>query len=526
MEQPTIKPSVSKTEPEITDAFIGSAILPSRIIKLFLGAMVKVDIPEPWVGFFMKDTTIARLRKIFNKKVERHSSSGNSGNNNSPDDKEPKPHPRGNNNGRNGVKDYPLAPVIEHKHDGLVAGDRCPECDIGKLYEYAPGVYIRITGSTPLSAVIHQTEKLRCNACLKIFEANFEGKNAPKYDEKAKAITALFKYRAAFPFHRLEKIQKQLLTPMPASTQWDLMEDLVNDIWPIWGELLKTAPQGNLFNQDDTVGKIISLMLDNKKNPNKKRKGIYTSCIMSELADKKKITLFFTGHKYSGENLTELLAKHDHVIPPTVMSDALRSNKITIKEIIEALCLSHGRRKFFDLGNYAQKEADSVLELIKTVYTTDREAKEKNLSPEERLLLHQEKSAPAMAKLKEWCEKVFEEKKVEPNSMLGNAIKYMLKHWDGLTCFLRVPGAPLDNNILERELRQAVLNRKNWYFYKTLMGALVGDVILSVIKTCEQNNVAPFHYLVWVQQNKEEVAKNPELFLPWNYSQEKTMPLF
>jgi len=38
--------------------------------------------------------------------------------------------------------------------------------------------------------------------------------------------------------------------------------------------------------------------------------------------------------------------------------------------------------------------------------------------------------------------------------------------------------------------------------------------------------VAPFHYLVWVQQNKEEVAKNPELFLPWNYSQEKTMPLF
>ena len=112
-----------------------------------------------------------------------------------------------------------------------------------------------------------------------------------------------------------------------------------------------------------------------------------------------------------------------------------------------------------------------------------------------------------MAKLKEWCEKVFEEKKVEPNSMLGNAIKYMLKHWDGLTCFLRVPGAPLDNNILERELRQAVLNRKNCYFYKTLMGALVGDVILSVIKTCEQNNVAPFHYLVWVQQNKVRLSQ-------------------
>ena len=52
-----------------------------------------------------------------------------------------------------------------------------------------------------------------------------------------------------------------------------------------------------------------------------------------------------------------------------------------------------------------------------------------------------------MDELKEWFDAQFEEKKVEPNSGLGQAIKYMQNHWDALTLFLHVPGAPLDNNI-------------------------------------------------------------------------------
>ena len=65
-----------------------------------------------------------------------------------------------------------------------------------------------------------------------------------------------------------------------------------------------------------------------------------------------------------------------------------------------------------------------------------------------------------MDDLKEWFDAQFEEKKVEPNSGLGQAIKYMQNHWDALTLFLHVPGAPLDNNICERALKKAILNRK------------------------------------------------------------------
>ena len=79
----------------------------------------------------------------------------------------------------------------------------------------------------------------------------------------------------------------------------------------------------------------------------------------------------------------------------------------------------------------------------------------------------------------------FAEKKTEPNSGLGKAITYLLRHWKGLTAFLRHAGAPLDNNICEQALKRAVLHRKNALFHKTLNGAQVGDLFMSLIHTCQ-----------------------------------------
>jgi hypothetical protein len=70
------------------------------------------------------------------------------------------------------------------------------------------------------------------------------------------------------------------------------------------------------------------------------------------------------------------------------------------------------------------------------------------MSPDERLAFHQEKSGPVMENLEKWLQQQFDEKKVEPNSSLGDAIDFMQRHWDKLTLFLHVPGAPLDNNIV------------------------------------------------------------------------------
>jgi hypothetical protein len=122
-----------------------------------------------------------------------------------------------------------------------------------------------------------------------------------------------------------------------------------------------------------------------------------------------------------------------------------------------------------------------------------------------------------MDKLKVWLQRQFDEKLVEPNSALGEAINYLLKRWQSLTLFLRKAGAPLDNNVCERALKKAILHRKNSMFYRTRKGALVGDIFMSLIYTCELNGVNAFDYLNQLQVNAADVAEHADRWMPWNY---------
>ena len=158
-----------------------------------------------------------------------------------------------------------------------------------------------------------------------------------------------------------------------------------------------------------------------------------------------------------------------------------------------------------------------VIETLAEVYQNDEIARHQKMSPCERLCFHQEKSKPLMDKLEKWFAEQFAQKKIEPNSNLGQVIKYMRNHWQRLAGFLRLEGAPLDNNCLERALKVAILNRKNAYFYKTKNGTHVGDVLMSLIETCRGSKANPFDYLIRIQENAINVIKNPGKWLPWNY---------
>jgi transposase len=133
------------------------------------------------------------------------------------------------------------------------------------------------------------------------------------------------------------------------------------------------------------------------------------------------------------------------------------------------------------------------------------------------LRFHQEASGPTMEALHDWLTRQREEKRTEPNSALGGAIGYMLRHWDQLTLFLRQAGAPLDNNLCERALKKAILHRKNALFYKTRNGARVGDLFMSLIYTCQLNQANPLDYLTELQRHTDEVEACPERWMPWNY---------
>lgn len=104
-----------------------------------------------------------------------------------------------------------------------------------------------------------------------------------------------------------------------------------------------------------------------------------------------------------------------------------------------------------------------------------------------------------------------------PNSRLGKAMRYLLTHWVALTLFLRHPGAPLDNNVCERALKKAVLHRKNALYFRTMNGAQVGDLFMSLIHTCELNGVNAFVYLTELQRHPAELRADPGSWMPWNY---------
>ena len=140
------------------------------------------------------------------------------------------------------------------------------------------------------------------------------------------------------------------------------------------------------------------------------------------------------------------------------------------------------------------------------------------MTPDERLQWHVPKSQPLMDELKKWLKARLDNKEVEPNSSLGGAINYMLKRWDALTRFLQIAGAPLDSNIVERALKRAIVHRKN-SLYKTENGARVGDMLMSLIHTCELAGVNPFDYLVTILRHAEHAEEHPVRWMPWNYAE-------
>ncbi len=493
-------------------------------------------------------TTIDRLRKLLfgsttekTKQVVDPPPEESAGAEEDGSPKPPEPKPKRKGHGRNGADAYTGAEKVPVPHESLKPGDSCPDCTQGTVYEQAvPGVLVRIVGQAPVQAKVYELQKLRCNLCGKIFTAKApEGVGTKKYDETTGSVVAVLKYGSGLPFNRLEGLQGNLGIPLPASTQWDIVSDTAELIEPAYEELIRQAAQGEVLYNDDTTMKILELMgkraqakalaeadaaaeasaedSSKRAKDQPKRKGVYTSGVVSTSGGRT-IVLFFTGRRHAGENLSEVLQhRASELSPPIQMCDALSRNVPKELKTILSNCLTHGRRQFVDVVANFPAQCRYVLETLGKVYKNDAVARDRDLSPDERLRFHQAESRPVMDGLKDWMAKQLDDRLVEPNSGLGEAITYMLKHWEKLTLFLRKAGAPLDNNITERALKRAILHRKNAMFYKTENGARVGDLFMSLIHTCQLCDANPFDYLTELQKHAPELASDPAAWMPWNH---------
>src|SRR5499427_701284 len=442
-------------------------------------------------------------------------------NQNKPAEKEPAK-PAKSGHGRNGAARFTGAKRVIVAHATLQSGDTCPECQKGKVYrQKKPKTLIRITGRPPLEATAYELEQLRCNGCGQVFTAEAPAEaGEEKYDERAAAMIALLRYGSGVPFQRLERLEANLGIPLPAATQWEVVQQKAESLRPALEELIRQAAQGEVAHNDDTGMRILKLAREPGPEGKAERTGVFTSGIVSRVGARF-IALFFSGWRHAGENLAEVLKRRSPGLPPLIqMCDALSRNAPKLLKSVKLLlayCLAHGRRQFVEIAANFPEQCRYVLETLGGVWYHDELAREQKLSSEERLRFHQEHSGPLMKTLKDWMEAQLAERKVEPNSGLGKAIQYMLRHWMPLTLFLREAGAPVDNNLVERALKKAILHRKNSLFYKTENGAEVGDLYMSLIHTCELNGANPFHYLTELLRHAEALKQNPSDWMPWNY---------
>lgn len=424
--------------------------------------------------------------------------------------------------------DLPPPKVCHHKLEGLEKGQTCPDCEQGKVYKTEPASFIRITGQAPLSVEKHIMEQLRCNLCGNLFTASLpedvskDGVRQQKYGYSARSIMAISKFYMGNPYYRQENLQSFLNVPVTASTIYDQCALLADDALPVFDYLKHYAANANHFNIDDTTNRILTETSVEKPNRNSKgtrqRTGIYTSCLLASHDDKTEVALFKTNIGHSGEWIDEIFSmRHPEKALPLVMSDALPSNKPKALPSEISLCNAHSRRKFVDVINNYPDEVNYVISSYGQIWDNNTQTETEGMNKTARLAYHQAHSLPVMKALKQWCKDKLNEKSVEENSGLGKAINYFLTHYHGLTAFCRIEGASLDNNAAERVVKLIVRGRKNALFYKTLSGAQVGDVITSLIATCELNGVNSFEYLTAIQRNRLEAGRQPEKWLPWTY---------
>ena len=286
--------------------------------------------------------------------------------------------------------------------------------------------------------------------------------------------------------------------------------------------MCEIASNNPLLYYDDTYLKIIDEIISNRKNPDKERKGMFTTGILAK-SEYYKIILYFNGTNHAGENMHALLKKRTVKDKVILMSDALSSNNPNFDNCIRCYCLSHGHRKFEELLGFYEVPCQKAMKLIGRVYKIDKQTI--NMSAATRLKHHQKHSQPIMDELYAYLNRLIDEKLVEHNDKLGEVIKYMLKHQHEMTQFLRVEGAPLDNNSIEQGLKTPIRGRNNWMFYKTKNGASVGGVLTSIIYTCILSGINPIDYLTMLQENREQIIKEPSAYLPWTYQDTLSVPI-
>ena len=435
-----------------------------------------------------------------------------------------------NHPGRRTSEDLKVSEIMVHFRSDLKEGGPCPNQTCrGRVYIFLQGGKVRevitFNFSAPFYPIVHRMLDLRCNSCFKVFKASFpdelvkDGAPKERYLYPAQAALVLLHFGMGMPMYRLDQFQSLVGERFPESTQFDILEKVANVFRGFTVAAMKAAANGFLFQGDDVGNRVLELVPELKERRSDGqltyREGVHTSLLISMTPEGNLIPVLKTGINHFGELLDLVFALRSPGLPaPNLVCDGSKVNQTFVAHPIMGGCLQHARDYFIKAGKNFPAEAGVIIDLIKDIFKFDRQTHD--MGAEDRLIHLQEFGKPILEKIKGMVDDHLESRLFLPKSEFGQAIGYFHSQYERLLIPFTHPGVPIHNNLSEWCTYLVVRYLMNSKFYRSKVGAAIGDTLMMVILISYLANLNPYQFILHGLRHQSEMKKNPEAFFPWN----------
>lgn len=311
------------------------------------------------------------------------------------------------------------------------------------------------------------------------------------------------KYKDHLPLYRQSRIFARHGAEIPESTLCDWVRLAADMLQPVVAAMRTSVLESEVVQTDDTPVLVID-----RQHQQGRRHGF----LWAYVGDRAEVAFDFTPGRsragpmrfldgYRGILQADAYAGYDQVFASG--------------DVIEAGCMAHARRKFVEAEKADPTNVGHVLATMRKLYSVERQAKEQGLDAAARRELRQRESKPLLEAMGPWLRDLH--RSVLPKSPLGKATGYAVRQWDALNRFVDDGRIEIDNNRVERQMRQVAVGRKNWLFAGSDAGGVRAAIIYSLVCTCGLLGIEPWAYLKDVLQRIAEGepvdALTPRLWL-------------
>jgi transposase len=429
---------------------------------------------------------------------------------------------------KRGRKPLPAHLPRERVEYDLPEGHRgCPSCD-NPMHRIGEEVSEQLHIEVQVKVLQNVRFKYACRHCERHAErtpivlAPMPAQPLPGSHASATMIATVTvgKYVDGTPLYRMEDVLGRSNIPIGRGTlaNWIIRPSELH-YSRLYDVLHKTLLSQSLIHGDETTIQVL-------KEPGKSAQSkSYMWCYRSAEDSAEPVVLFDYQPGRAQEYPKAFLAGYDGML----MSDGYSAWR-TLKKATHFGCMAHARRMFVDVlkgqKNKPSPRVAKALEYFQALYQVETLAKGELPDGETRVeytyRLRQQHSVALLNSFKAWLDELAP--KVLPESLLGKAIRYCRNQWLYLSRYAMYGQAPVDNNVIERDIRPFCTGRKSWLYSDTVAGAKASATVYSLMLTCRACGVEPYAYLLHVLTELPQRAPDADIsdLLPFNYAKRQT----